>query len=215
MKKLAFLLLLLGAPCLVPQTLTKEDLHVYLTHASALFAAHTEDFSKLDFANMKALQVETGEWQELKQGRGKTAGGSRVGTVEVWFSWQHRLDSEHWVAAYDWMWTAGSSSQSSIVQVFERRGDKVFITQQIEVDTHHGGRAVGAWFDPARRVLTVKAVNYAPFEGRCCPSLMGVVDFRWQGQRFHRTDAKRVLLPGSRANSSLDSPILDSTGLNN
>ena len=42
---------------------------------------------------------------------------------------------------------------------------------------------------------TAKAVDYADFEGRCCPSWMSVVPFRWDGKQFQRIQAKRVPLP--------------------
>jgi hypothetical protein len=196
MNRFAFLLLLVAPPCLVSQTLKNNDLNVYITRASVLFAAGIGDFSQMDFANARAVHVDgDGEWQALKRGRGRTKDASRVGSVEVWLRWQQALDARHWVVDYDWEWIAGSSSQSNIVQVVELREGKVYITQEIEVDTHHGGHAVGAWFNAGRKRLTVKAVNYAPFEGRCCPSLMGVVTFVWDGTRFHRITAKRVPLP--------------------
>lgn len=46
----------------------------------------------------------------------------------MFLSWQKQLDTTHWLAAYDWEWVGGSSSHSQIVQVFELRGDSVFIT---------------------------------------------------------------------------------------
>jgi hypothetical protein len=196
MNKFALFLFLAVMPCLFSRSLKTEDYNVYVSRPNVLFAADVSDFDRLDFANTRAVGRD-GEWQELKRGRGVARpnyGGLR-GRTEVTLGWQHPLDAEHWVVDYGWIWIAGSSSSSEFVQVFERRGDNVYITQEIEADTHHGGTPVGAWFNADKNLLTVKAVNYAPLEGRCCPSLMGVVTFRWDGNQFRRISAKRVPLP--------------------
>jgi hypothetical protein len=99
------------------------------------------------------------------------------------------------IADYQWEWLAGSSSQEDVVQVLETSGGRVLITQQIQINTHHGGHSVGASYDPRRRVLTCSGADLDPPEGRCCPSLMDVVTFRWNGAKFVRVSGKRHSLP--------------------
>ena len=203
MNKFASVLLLAVLPYLAPQTLKTEDLNIFVVRNPCLVREQVSDLSKIDFANMRAVHVgEYGEidtWQALRRGRGKTVDRDRDGNFEgatdVRLAWQEPLDAEHWIADYEWEWVGGSSSHSDIVQVFELRDSMLFITQQIEADTHHGGRVVGGRFNTATKLLTVKAVDYADREGRCCPSLMDVATFRWDGKQFHRISAKIVPLP--------------------
>src|SRR5262249_3696066 len=196
MNKFAALLLLLATSLRgYTQGPKPDDFNVYVTpRTSKLFVSGVSDFSRLDLANLRAMHIASGEWQKLKKGEGVTRPGEG-GRIEVTLGWQRALDPEHWVADYSWIWIAGSSSSSDIIHVLELRDGKVYVTQEIEADTHHGGKAVGAWFDSNKKLLTVKAVNYAPGEGRCCPSLMGVVTFRWNGKQFRPMRAKRVPLP--------------------
>jgi hypothetical protein len=198
MNKLAFLAFFAVVPTMFTQSLKTEDFNIFVSAPiSRLYSESVSDFGKMDLANMRALQALDGKWQELKKGSGESRfrDGGLTGTTSVWLDWQRPLDDEHWVAAYGWLWVAGTSSSSEIVQVFELRNGKVYITQEIEADIHHGGKPVGAWFDSRKKLLTVKAVNYAPLEGRCCPSLMGVVTFRWDGKRLRAIRAKHVPLP--------------------
>ncbi len=165
MKKLACILLLSAAPFGISQKLKQKDLNVYVTHTSSLFASNISDFNQMDIRNSRAVYIDpdgrTGEWQALRRGKGKTEYVSRYGVygggTAVQLMWWHSLDSEHMVVQYDWVQWFGSSSQSSVIQVFELRDGKVFITQQIEADTHGGGTAAGTWFDKNKKRLTVKA----------------------------------------------------------
>jgi hypothetical protein len=205
MNKLYFFLIFAAASSLLPQTLENEDLNIHTERLALRFASNVADLNDLDLANMPAVRIESGqtiaESQLLKRGKGTTVSVDRDSglqhSTEVSLAWSRALDAHHMVASYEWEWVAASSSHSDFVQVFELHNGKVFVTQQIEADTHHGGRAVGAAFNGDKQELTVKAVNYAAREGRCCPSLMGVVVFRWDGQQFHRIHASRVPLPKS------------------
>jgi len=198
MKKLA-LVVLLTAPFLSLATQKNQDLGIYINYKPGLFLRKVPDFHKMDLKNTRAVYLESdgklGEWQALKQGRGKTvslgpkgevlAGGS----VDVWFEWQHALDANHLVAAYEWQWVGGSSSQSIIVQVFELRDDKVFITQQIEAEAH--GTGAGADINPQSNLLTVHALVFADTDGHCCPSSLSTVVFQWDGRLFRRIRARK------------------------
>jgi len=203
MNKFAFVLFLAVAPCLFSQKLKDDDLNVYVTHSSSLFASNISDFHHLDLSNLRAVFIEAsgsrGQWQALKNGKGKTVDINRYGEFEgatdVALAWQQPLDAKHWLAAYDWEWVGGSSSHSQIVQVFELRDGKVFITQQIEADTHHGGAAVGAVLNPSKKTLVVRAVELDSPKGRCCPTQINVVAFAWTGKQFRRVSAFRMPNP--------------------
>jgi hypothetical protein len=197
MNKLALLLLVTAMPCVFSQSLKSKDLaqlNVFITRGNWLFASNISDLTHVDFANLRAVNIDDGEWQELRRGKGKTIleDGSRT---EVWLRWRHALNDNHWVAGYGWFEAAGSSNSSEVVQVLELRDRKVYITQQIEAVTHHGGKSAGAWFDTKKNLLTVKAVESDSPKGRCCPTHMNVVVFRWDGNRFRRISAKTVPIP--------------------
>lgn len=197
MNKLAPLLLLAAMPCMLSQSLKTEGLNVYVTRANRLFASNVSDLTHVDFANLRAVEIENSEWQDLRNGKGKSFTDIGEGIherTEVWLKWAQALDDEHAVVDYSWFWAAGSSNSSEIVQLFELRDGKVYTTQQIETITHHGGRAVGAWFDANKKLLTVKAVASSG-NGRCCPTHMNVVVFRWDGTRFRRISSKVLPLP--------------------
>ena len=140
--------------------------------------------------------------QRLHNGRGSSQDRLPDTTLNIGtdagLKWTYVVDSDHLIAAHWWVWTAASSSSSEYVQVIERQQDKWVVVQQIEMDIHHGGKPVGASYEPKTKTLTCKAVNYAGGEGRCCPSLMEVVTFHWDGARFRRIAAKRVNLPPDR-----------------
>jgi hypothetical protein len=202
-KPVILLLLLAVMPFLFSEKLKEEDVGVYVMRTTSLFATGVSDFDNLRFANIWAVYLgEHGkkeDWLTLKKGTGKAVyrdrNGGFDGAFDVSLEWQYGLDPEHRVVDYGWEWVGGSSSHSEIVQVLELRDHKVFITQQIQVDTHHSGGTAGAWFNPNKKLLVVKAVAYAGSEGRCCPSLMDIVNFRWDGEQFHRVGRKRVPLP--------------------
>jgi hypothetical protein len=197
MRKLALLLLLAAVPCVFPETLKTEDLGVFVTKTNSLFASQVFDFAQLDFANRRAVDANDGSWQELKHGKGKTVCRNKYGEwggvteVELW--WRKPLDPQHFLVVYFWSEASGSSSQSVLVQVMESRGDRVFITQQIEAEAH--GAGADAHFNTATRLLTVKAVGFTRADAHCCPSFLGVVTFRWDGIQFRRVSAKKALLP--------------------
>jgi hypothetical protein len=201
MNALARLLLLAVLPAFASQSLKNEDLGVDVVNKPGLFAAKVPDFSKMDLANMRAVNLgshgEIEEWQELKHGKGTTVytshSGLYEGTTQAKFVWQQSLDIQHQLAAYRWSWGAGSSRQSVLVQVMELRGEKVIITQQIEANAH--GCCADAKYDPKNGLLTVKAVGFAENDGHCCPSFLGVVTFRWDGHRFVRIRAGRAPIP--------------------
>jgi len=203
MNKIAFLLLLCAAPSLLSQTIKDDDLNVYVIRASSLFASNVSDFDHLDFTNLRAVYIEAsgrkGQWQALKHGKGKTVDINRYGVFEgatdVVLAWQQALDAAHWLVAYDWEWVGGSSSHSQVVQVFELRDGKVFITQQIEADTHHGGR-VGAILNKEKKTLVVRAVEIDSPKGRCCPTHINVVAFTWTGKTFQRVSSRQIPNPG-------------------
>ncbi len=88
------------------------------------------------------------------------------------------------VADFHWGWIVASSSQSEAVQVFELSDHRLRIVQQIEFNVHHGWPRAGASFDPKTDLLTVRAVRNDPANGRCCPSILDVVAYRWSGNRF-------------------------------
>ena len=203
MCKFAFVLLFIAAPSLFLQEIKGENLNVYVTHSSSLFASDVSDFRHLDLANSRAVFIEPGgqrgQWQALKHGKGKTVEINRHGVFEgatnVVLAWQQQLDATHWLAAYDWEWVRGSSSDSEVVQVFELRDGKIFITQQIEADTHHGGRAAGAVLNREKKTLTVRAVELNSPQGRCCPTYINVVAFNWTGSRFRRVGSRQIPIP--------------------
>ncbi len=199
MNKLAFFLLVTAMPGEFSQSLKTADLehlNVYLTRANRLFASNISDLTHVDFANLQAVEIDGGEWQKLRNGKGKSIHKEDIpGFVEVWLNWAHALNEDHWVADYSWFWAAGTSNSSEIVQVFELRDGKVYITQQIEAVTHHGGRSVAAWFNANKKLLTVKAVESDSPKGRCCPTKMNVLVFRWEGKQFRCISAKTVPLP--------------------
>ncbi len=200
MYKFAFVLLFIAAPSLFSQKIKGDNLNVYVTHASSLVASKVSDFHHLDLANLRAVFIELGgqrgQWQALKHGKGKTVEINRHGVFEgatdVILAWQQQLDPTHWLAAYDWEWVGGSSSHSQVVQVFELHDGKVFITQQIEADTHHGGRAVGAILNREKKTLVVRAVELDSPKGRCCPTYINVVAFIWTGSEFRRVSSRQI-----------------------
>lgn len=203
MNRFAFVLVLACVPSVFSQTIKDDDSNVYVTHTSVVFASRISDLNHLDLANLRAVFIEPdgskGEWQALKHGRGRAVEINRYGEFEgatgVALAWQQPLDASHWLAAYDWEWVGGSSSHSQIVQVFELRDGKAFITQQIQADTHHGGRAAGAMLNAEKKTLIVRAVELDSPEGRCCPTRINVVAFAWTGRRFRRVSARQVPIP--------------------
>jgi hypothetical protein len=203
MNHFALVLFFIATPSLFPQKVADDNLNVYVTHASSLFASNVSDFHHLDLANLRAVFIEAsgrkGQWQALKQGKGRTADINRYGVfqgaTDVVLAWQQSLDATHWLSAYDWEWVGGSSSHSQIVQVFELRGGKVFITQQIEADTHHGGRAAGAILNKQKKTLVVRAVEIDSPKGRCCPTQINVVAFTWTGKSFRHVGSRQIPNP--------------------
>jgi hypothetical protein len=203
MNHFALVLFFIATPSLFPQKIADDSLNVYVTHASSLFASNVSDFHHLDLANWRAVFIEAsgrkGQWQTLKQGKGKTVDINRYGVfqgaTDVVLAWQRSLDATHWLAAYDWEWVGGSSSHSQIVQVFELRGGKVFITQQIEADTHHGGRAAGAILNKQKKTLVVRAVEIDSPKGRCCPTQINIVVFTWTGKSFRHVGSRQIPNP--------------------
>jgi hypothetical protein len=201
MNKLALLLLVTAMPCVYSQSLKTEgleQLNVFVTHGNRLFASNISDLTQVDFKNLRAVNIDRGQWQELKNGKGKSAtniGDGLYEFTEVRLTWGHRLDDDHWVVDYSWFWAAGSSNSSEIIQVFELRGGKVYITQQIEAVTHHGGRAMGVRFDPRKKLLTLKAVESDSPKGRCCPTKINILVFGWDGAQFRHISAKTVPFP--------------------
>jgi hypothetical protein len=200
MKNLAFVLLLAISPNFFSKSPNDKDTNVYVIRASRLFSSKVSGLNQIDFANMRAFVVSSdagiSEWQQLRHGRGMTKelapAGSFAGSTEVRLAWQKQLDASHAVVAYDWEWVGGSSSHSQLVQVFELRDDKIFITQQIEADTHHGDTAVGAVLNPSKKTLIVRSVELDSPKGRCCPTQINVVAFAWTGKQFRRVSAFRV-----------------------
>jgi hypothetical protein len=200
MNKFVFVLLA-ATPFIFSQRSKCED-NVHVTHALRLFATNVSDFNHFDFANQPAVMTKpegSGEQQALKRGRGKTKQftheGDFMGSTEVRLVWQQALNATHWAVVYDWEWIAASSSQSEIIQVFELRDGKVFITQQIEADLHHGGHLMGATMNASSHRLTVKSVEPDSPNGRCCPRYANVLEYDWSGQEFHRIGSHRELLP--------------------
>jgi len=202
-KKLLIILLFLAAPFVIAQTLKQEDLNVYVTHTQSLFASKVSGFDQVDLRNTRAVYIKEdgrkGEWQALKRGRGRTDYTTHYGVYqggeEVELDWWHLLDPTHVVVAYLWTEWYGSSSQFEVVQVFELRNDKVFITQQIEADTQGGGTAAGAWFNQGIKRLTVKAVELDSPKGCCCPTHINIVAFRWDGRKFRQIRARQARMP--------------------
>ena len=80
---------------------------------------------------------------------------------------------------------------------FELRGNSVFVTQQIEADIHHGGRAAGATLNIEKKTLIVRAVEFDSPKGHCCPTYISVVAFRWTGSRFQQVSSRQVPIPSS------------------
>ena len=202
MNKFAFVLLA-TAPFIFSQKLQDDGANVHVIRALRLFAMNVSNFNHFDFANQPAVIIkseqDSGEQQTLKRGRGKTKHFTReggfMGSAEVRLVWQHALNATHWAVAYDWEWIAASSSQSEIIQVFELRNGKVFITQQIEADLHHGGPSMEAALNASSQRLTVKSVELDSPNGRCCPRYVNVLEYDWSGQEFHRISSHRELLP--------------------
>ena len=203
MNKLALAVLLAAAPCILPRMPKQEDLNVYVANTHSLFASKVSGLDQVDLPNSRAVYIEgdgrKGEWQALKRGRGKTEDVSRYGmfegATEVIFGWRYWLDAQHMVVDYGWVWSSGSSSQSDIVQVLEWQNGKVWITQQIEADSYGGGAIAGAWFDPKTKRLTVKAVELDSPKGRCCPTHINIVAFRWDGGKFRQVSARQAPMP--------------------
>lgn len=199
MNKLMALLFLAVVLCLPARSVDNQDSGVSVAQTSALLDGQASDIKDVDLANRPAVFLGRHGRVELRQtlrnGHGRRPWSESQGSQEVKLAWHHPLDSRHLVAAYEWEWIAASSSQSAVVQVFELRESGLYITQQIDADMHHGGRAVGARFNPETGLLTVKAVSYAPREGRCCPSLMSIDTFRWNGRQFRPIRTTRVSLP--------------------
>ena len=75
-----------------------------------------------------------------------------------------------------------------ILQVFEVRQSDLFVSQQMSFDLQAPG--TGVEFDPATRILTVRARTNDD-SPHCCPKGVDVVTFRWDGKAFlektHRT----------------------------
>lgn len=104
--------------------------------------------------------------------------------VTVELSWFKPISATIAIADYWWEWASGSSSHEEAVQVIELRDGQLRIVQQIDFNSHHGGRPAGAKFDKERKLLTIRAVRNDPFRGRCCPSVFDVVKYRWTGTEF-------------------------------
>ncbi len=199
MFKSALVFLVGAATFLSSQKLKNEDLGIFVSSKAGLFTKSVSGFTNLDLKNTRAVFLEPngriGEWQVLNRGRGKTVefdGQGRVvagNSTQVRFEWQHGIDAEHLVAAYEWEWVGGSSTQSIVIQVVELRGDEVFITQQIEADAH--GSGAGAFFNSKDNSLTVNAVVFEETDAHCCPSALSTVIFHWDGKRFSRISAKK------------------------
>jgi hypothetical protein len=212
MNKLALALLLAATPLLFPQTLKNEDLGIDISNKPGLFLRKISDFSKMDLKNTRAVYLgydgKIGEWQALERGRGKTVEFDRQGnamggnSTEVRLRWQRSLDAEHQLAAYEWEWVGGSSSQSILVQVLELRGDAVFVTQQIEADAH--GTGADAILNTTTKRLTVKALIFTEGDANCCPSMLSTVVFHWDGKQFRRAGARRVPIPKEEYLSTAD-----------
>jgi hypothetical protein len=167
------------------------------------FAMNVADINQLDLANMNAFYLVEGKTEErllLRRGKANRIyyfvdDNSVSGSTKVTFRWKKPLDEQRFLAYYEWGWYAGGSDQGGIIQVFEISEAKVSITQQIYFNMHAGARAVGAIFDANAQTLTVKSVPFFSPGGRCCPSHLNTITFRWDGQRFVRVGAKLAPIP--------------------
>jgi hypothetical protein len=186
-----------------PLSKKTDNTNIYMTEASRLFASDVTDISRIDFANRRAVFLPLDKysaWQQLKKGKGRTQvtiGKGVWDATQVELEWQKQLDPDHMVVAYIWMWVTFTSSESEVVQVFERRDGKAYIVQQIVADRHNGEPDAGATFDEKTQKLTVKSVELDSPLGRCCPRYLNVAIFSWDGARLRRMSATRQNLPKS------------------
>jgi hypothetical protein len=181
--------------------LDSEKLGILVENTHCRFTSNVSNPTKLDLGNMRAVYCSSSgrieNWQQLRHGRGGTidrsTSGIYEGSTNVRLESRYVIDDNHVLAIYFWEWARGSSSQSVLVQVLESRDGNIVVTQQIEAEAH--GLGAEARFDSRTEQLTVKASVSADTDAHCCPSSLGIVTFRWNGQKFVAINGRKVPAP--------------------
>jgi len=84
----------------------------------------------------------------------------------------------HALATVKWIAAGASTSSSGLLQVFEIRGDRVVVTQQIRFNRLAEG--TGSSFNPETLQLTIKGVH----GGEHGTTIIDTGKFRWDGKKF-------------------------------
>lgn len=82
---------------------------------------------------------------------------------------------------------SGSNKQNctGVMQVFEKKGSQLVVTDQISYDCRGGGSAI---YDADKRRLQIQSAHYAAGDKPCCPSLFDKVDFKMDGESMKATN---------------------------
>ena len=101
--------------------------------------------------------------------------------------------SEYALLLMDFSGAGGSSSQSSVAQVFRLSGGRLQLIQQMETDKHFDTTHEYYSFTEATNELVMRTAHYMPGDAHCCVSAMDVVTLRWNGSRFVQTSINTEL----------------------
>jgi len=172
---------------------------IHESHPECTYKTGVDSLQKTDFGR-KAIICKGNRITEslaLRNGEGSQSSDKAPLTSSAWLGRTWLLEPNIMVATYSWEWVVASSSHLDVVQVVELRDHRLVVIQQLEFDTHHGGKNTGADYDPRTKILEIRAVGYSGSEGRCCPSKLKIVKYAWQTNRFHRVSAKILPMPES------------------
>ncbi len=98
--------------------------------------------------------------------------------------------AEHALVDVGWISVGGSSTNTSYLIVFEVRGGRLHVTQQISYDAHAQWWTLDKFYPESGTLIVLgRTSDDSP---HCCPRSLDEVMFEWKQDRFEITDAERL-----------------------
>lgn len=102
--------------------------------------------------------------------------------------------SEFLLVLFEYFGVSGSSDSSGVAQIWNLKGGRLSIKQQIDYNTHFHGGGGNQKYRRDDSGLLVRASHYLPGDAHCCISAYDELTFRWTGDEYvlARIETKRV-----------------------
>jgi hypothetical protein len=175
---------------------SRED-YGQLYQARSVEIAYEDEFDSIrqvDFKNLIVHVFDDSGKVSLKARlkKGKYSHEEPLDFQYVWFRSVHYLDSNgkepgRAIVKFGYQGTAVSSCNSVMIQVFELRGKRLFLTQNIDFGEQDES---DTRFDWKRNTLQIVAIH------PCDPwSFKLAIGFRWDGAKFRKVSLKEIPTP--------------------